>query len=155
LPCDAVNSGVERLLRLGLVSFQKDYTCCVSCVDPTLCAKLLDEKWRSAWSAAFRFGGSPQPSLIYRSLRQLEPSIMSPALLLTHTACQMTAKAYVADLFDRLFGIGGSATSSFGRAFSATNPGRMASTDGAARQGAKVRLLAPSSFSHDDSASTF
>ncbi|KAH8926961.1 hypothetical protein BT69DRAFT_1347645 [Atractiella rhizophila] len=95
---------LERLLKLGLVTTARDYVCSPSCPDPQTCAKLLDEKWRSAWNAAFRFG-PPQPSIIYRSLRQLEPSLSSPALHLPHTACQAHARAWVADLFDRMFSL--------------------------------------------------
>lgn len=64
----------------------------------------VDEKWRSAWAACFRFG-APQPSAIYRALRCLEPSLHSPALLLPHTACQHHAQRWFADLVDRMFGL--------------------------------------------------
>ena len=84
------------------VNSSRDYTCCISCPDPTVCSRLLEDKWRSAWSASFRYGPA-QPSIIYRSLRQLEPSLSSPALHLPQTACQAHAKSWVADLFDRMF----------------------------------------------------
>lgn len=38
--------------------------------------------------------GPPQPSMVFRYLRMLEG--VSPALALTHTACQASAKAFVA-----------------------------------------------------------
>lgn len=91
--------------QLGVVNIARDYVCTPSCPDPTTCARLLDEKWRSAWQSVFRFGGSPQPSIVYRALRSLEPSLSSPALQLTHTACQSQARLFVADLFDRMFSI--------------------------------------------------
>ncbi|GAA5891222.1 hypothetical protein JCM8208_002550 [Rhodotorula glutinis] len=96
---------LERLLKLGQVSILRDYSCHSHCDEPTRCARLVDEKWRSAFSAAFRFG-TPQPSIIYRSLRSLEPSLSSPALHLPFTTCQNYARLWVADLFDRMFGLG-------------------------------------------------
>lgn len=112
---------LERLLRLGLINQSREYTCAVSCPEPQLCARLLEEKWRSAFNSAFRFGPA-QPSIIYRSLRQLEPSLSSPALHLPHTACQTHAKQYVADLFDRMFSIGSASVhNTFSRTFTGTN----------------------------------
>jgi len=64
---------------------------CVTCPDPPVCARLLDEKWRQAYAAVFRFG-PPQPSMVFRYLRQLEG--VSPPLSLTQTACQASAKAF-------------------------------------------------------------
>ncbi|KAM0754557.1 hypothetical protein T439DRAFT_321591 [Meredithblackwellia eburnea MCA 4105] len=104
---------LERLLKLGIIQISRDYVCQPTCPDPTLCAKLVDEKWRSAWSSSFRFG-TPQPSIIYRSLRNLEPSLSSPALHLPHTACQSHARLYVGDLFDRMFNLGITAARSWG-----------------------------------------
>ncbi|GAA6055143.1 hypothetical protein JCM3770_007463 [Rhodotorula araucariae] len=95
---------LERLLKLGQVSILRDYSCHSNCDDPSRCARLVDEKWRSAFAAAFRFG-TPQPSIIYRSLRSLEPSLSSPALHLPYTSCQAHARLWVADLFDRMFGL--------------------------------------------------
>jgi len=51
----------------------------------------------------FRFGPC-QPSMVYRYLRNLEG--VSPPLSLTHLACQTTAKAFTATLFDRMFSLG-------------------------------------------------
>ncbi|GAA5961985.1 hypothetical protein JCM8115_001637 [Rhodotorula mucilaginosa] len=96
---------LECLLKLGQIQMLRDYTCHPACDDHARCARLVDEKWRSAFSSAFRFG-TPQPSIIYRSLRSLEPSLSSPALHLPYTACQTHAKLVVADLFDRTFGLG-------------------------------------------------
>ncbi|GAA5915560.1 hypothetical protein JCM5296_007283 [Sporobolomyces johnsonii] len=96
---------LERLLKLGQIQLLRDYACHVACDDPSRCARMVDEKWRSSFSAAFRFG-TPQPSIIYRSLRSLEPSLSSPALHLPYTACQNHARLFVADLFDRMFQLG-------------------------------------------------
>lgn len=97
----------------SLISFRQ----CSTCPDPTNCARLLEEKWRQAYNAVFRFGWCPsipvfalqtpdtppiptpclgpcQPSMVYRYLRNLEG--VSPPLSLTHLACQTTAKAFTA-----------------------------------------------------------
>jgi hypothetical protein len=66
---------------------------CPSCPDPQTCARLLDEKWRQAYQAVFRFGPC-QPSMVFRYLRTLEG--VSPPLALSHLVCQTTAKAFVA-----------------------------------------------------------
>ena len=42
--------------------------------------------------------------MVFRYLRSLEG--VSPPLALTHLSCQMTAKAFVATLFDRMFSLG-------------------------------------------------
>lgn len=84
---------LERVLKIGLTSVSKEYQCCASCPEPATCARLLEEKWRQAYHAVFRFG-PPQPSMVYRYLRQLEG--VSPPLSLTHLACQTTAKAFIA-----------------------------------------------------------
>ncbi|KAJ3571760.1 hypothetical protein NP233_g3537 [Leucocoprinus birnbaumii] len=94
---------LERVLKLGLTQVNKEYQCCATCPDPPVCAKLLDEKWRQAYTAVFRFG-PPQPSMVFRYLRQLEG--VSPPLSLTQTACQASAKAFTATLFDRMFSLG-------------------------------------------------
>ncbi|GAA6038354.1 hypothetical protein JCM8097_007606 [Rhodosporidiobolus ruineniae] len=96
---------LERLLKLGQVQIIRDYSCHGACDDPSRCARLVSEKWGSAFSATFRFG-TPQPSIIYRSLRSLEPSLSSPALHLPFTSCQNHARLWVADLFDRMFNLG-------------------------------------------------
>ncbi|OBZ70914.1 hypothetical protein A0H81_09101 [Grifola frondosa] len=49
---------LERVLKLGLVQVAKEYQCCLSCPDPATCARLLEEKWRQAYQAVFRFGTS-------------------------------------------------------------------------------------------------
>jgi hypothetical protein len=107
---------LERVLKLGLVQIAKEYECvrfcsskawnkrsfktltlsatkCPSCPDPQTCARLLDEKWRQAYQAVFRFGPC-QPSMVFRYLRTLEG--VSPPLALSHLVCQTTAKAFVA-----------------------------------------------------------
>lgn len=93
---------LERVLKLGLTPLAKEYQCCATCLDPSNCARLLEEKWRQAYNAVFRFGLC-QPSMVYRYLRNLEG--VSPPLTLTHLACQATAKAFTATLFDRMFSI--------------------------------------------------
>ncbi|EAU91293.2 hypothetical protein CC1G_11551 [Coprinopsis cinerea okayama7 len=94
---------LERVLKLGLTMIAKEYQCCPTCPDPATCARLLDEKWRQAYHAVFRFG-PPQPSMVFRYLRMLEG--VSPPLSLTQTACQASAKAFTATLFDRMFSLG-------------------------------------------------
>lgn len=64
---------------------------CATCPDPPTCARLLDEKWRQAYNACFRFGPC-QPSMVYRYLRGLEG--VTPPLALTQLSCQTTAKAF-------------------------------------------------------------
>jgi len=94
---------LERVLKLGLTPLAKEYQCCSTCPDSINCARLLEEKWRQAYNAVFRFGPC-QPSIVYRFLRTLEG--VSPPLSLTHLACQTTAKAFTATLFDRMFSLG-------------------------------------------------
>ncbi|KII92258.1 hypothetical protein PLICRDRAFT_104349 [Plicaturopsis crispa FD-325 SS-3] len=94
---------LERVLKLGLTPIAKEYQCCATCPDPSMCARLLDEKWRQAYTAVFRFGPC-QPSMVYRYLRTLEG--ISPPLSLTHLSCQTCAKTFTATLFDRMFSLG-------------------------------------------------
>ncbi|KAF8210148.1 hypothetical protein K438DRAFT_1809078 [Mycena galopus ATCC 62051] len=94
---------LERVLKLGLTMVAKEYQCCATCPDSANCARLLEEKWKQAYHAIFRFG-PPQPSMVFRYLRQLEG--VSPPLSLAHLSCQTTAKAFVATLFDRMFSLG-------------------------------------------------
>ncbi|KAG7446369.1 uncharacterized protein BT62DRAFT_931816 [Guyanagaster necrorhizus] len=94
---------LERVLKIGLVALSKEYECCATCPDSNNCARLLEEKWRQAYHAVFRFG-PPQPSMVYRYLRNLEG--VSPPLSLTHLTCQTTAKAFISTLFDRMFSLG-------------------------------------------------
>lgn len=94
---------LERVLKLGLTVVSKEYQCCPTCPDPAVCARLLEEKWRQAYHSVFRFG-PPQPSMVFRYLRVLEG--VSPPLSLTQTACQASAKAFIATLFDRMFSLG-------------------------------------------------
>ena len=136
------------MLKLGLVQIAKEYECvrplslpehelqhvarvllnikfnkqCPSCPDPQTCARLLDDKWRQAYQAVFRFGPC-QPSMVFRYLRTLEG--VSPPLALSHLVCQTTAKAFIATcacipspspltinlmdgrtVFDRMFSLG-------------------------------------------------
>ncbi|KAF8906584.1 hypothetical protein CPB84DRAFT_1813825 [Gymnopilus junonius] len=105
---------LERVLKLGLTMIAKEYQCCPTCPDTSVCARLLEEKWRQAYHAVFRFG-PPQPSMVFRYLRMLEG--VSPPLALTHTACQASAKSFIATctptycyilnpVFDRMFSLG-------------------------------------------------
>ncbi|KAF5385767.1 hypothetical protein D9615_002479 [Tricholomella constricta] len=94
---------LERVLKLGLTMVAKEYQCCATCPDSLACARLLEEKWKQAYFAVFRFG-PPQPSMVFRYLRMLEG--VSPPLSLTQTACQASAKAFTATLFDRMFSLG-------------------------------------------------
>ncbi|KIJ39482.1 hypothetical protein M422DRAFT_32725 [Sphaerobolus stellatus SS14] len=94
---------LERVLKLGLTNIAKEYQCCPTCPDPLACARLLEEKWKQAYHAVFRFGPC-QPSMVYRYLRTLEG--ISPPLQLTHLACQNSAKSFTATLFDRMFSLG-------------------------------------------------
>lgn len=92
---------------------------CPTCPDSSTCARLLEEKWRQAYHAVFRFG-PPQPSMVFRYLRMLEG--VSPPLALTHTACQASAKAFIATckryLFDALVWLINRACTVFDRMFS-------------------------------------
>ncbi|THH10507.1 hypothetical protein EW145_g1290 [Phellinidium pouzarii] len=94
---------LERVLKLGQVNVAKEYQCCASCPDSANCARLLDERWRQAYSSCFRFGPC-QPSMVYRYLRGLEG--VTPPLALTHLSCQSHAKAFATTLFDRMFSLG-------------------------------------------------
>lgn len=94
---------LERVIKLGLTQIAREYQCCSTCPDSSICARQLEEKWRQAYHSVFRFGPC-QPSMVYRYLRTLEG--ISPPLSLTHLACQTTAKAFVATLFDRMFSLG-------------------------------------------------
>ena len=80
-------------LTVGGWSFHVHIHKCPSCPDPPTCARLLDEKWRQAYQAVFRFGPC-QPSMVFRYLRTLEG--VSPPLALSHLTCQTTAKAFIA-----------------------------------------------------------
>ncbi|KAF8322296.1 hypothetical protein DL93DRAFT_2205895 [Clavulina sp. PMI_390] len=94
---------LERVLKLNLIPIAKEYTCCATCPDPSNCARLLEEKWKSGAAALSRFGPI-QPSMVFRYLRSLEGG--SPPFTLTHHACQQAAKVWVASLFDRMFSLG-------------------------------------------------
>ncbi|KAF7298268.1 BTB domain-containing protein [Mycena chlorophos] len=93
---------LERVLKLGLTRIDKEYQCCATCPDSANCARVLEDKWRQAYHAVFRIG-PPRPSMVFRYLRQLE---VEKPLSMTHLSCQMSAKAFVATLFDRMFSLG-------------------------------------------------
>lgn len=95
---------LERLLKLGLANPARDYECHANCPDPTACAKALGEKWVSAYANAFRFS-PPQPSIIFRNLRELDGS-SATANGMQLSACQSHAKVWVQGLFDRMFELG-------------------------------------------------
>ncbi|EPQ29035.1 uncharacterized protein PFL1_03325 [Pseudozyma flocculosa PF-1] len=90
---------LERMLKLGLCSPARDYECHANCPDPHSCARLLQEKWQTAYANTFRFS-PPQPSAIFRHLRELDG-----APFLAMSACQSTARAWVRLLFDRMFSL--------------------------------------------------
>ncbi|KZW00254.1 hypothetical protein EXIGLDRAFT_722308 [Exidia glandulosa HHB12029] len=93
---------LERLLKLGLTNISAQYQCCPTCPDSSVCARILEEKWKLGYSASFRFGPA-QPSMVYRYLRLLEG--ISPPLALTQLACHNHAKSWIATLFDRMFSL--------------------------------------------------
>lgn len=94
---------LERLLKLGLANPARDYECHSTCPDPQNCARLLHERWRSQYANAFKFG-PPQPSIIWRHLRELEGSTSMVAVPVM-SACQSSSKAWVQVLFDRMYGL--------------------------------------------------
>lgn len=91
---------LERLLKLGLVNPGRDYECHANCPDPSGCARLLHEKWQAAYANAVWFS-PPQPTVIFRCLRELDGSGF-----LQLSACQGAARGWVQGLFDRMFGLG-------------------------------------------------
>lgn len=62
---------LERLLKLGLANPARDYECHTACPDPQACARALHDKWTAAYRTAFRYH-PPQPSVIFRYLRELD-----------------------------------------------------------------------------------
>ncbi|SNX86149.1 uncharacterized protein MEPE_04858 [Melanopsichium pennsylvanicum] len=113
---------LERLLKLGLANPGRDYECTSNCPDPGHCAKVLHERWISAYSNAFRFS-PPQPSVIFRCLRELdnasssvgssagtggcgEGATSSSATTRMLSSCQQAARVWVQGLFDRMFELG-------------------------------------------------
>ncbi|UZJ54397.1 hypothetical protein CBS101457_003717 [Exobasidium rhododendri] len=95
---------LERLLKLGLANPARDYECHAACLDPSHCARLLHDRWRSQYANAFRYG-PPQPSIIWRHLRELETSGGSATNHTSISACQSSSKAWVQLLFDRMYGL--------------------------------------------------
>lgn len=95
---------LERLLKLGLANPIRDYECHAACPDPPNCARLLHERWRSQYANAFKFG-PPQPSIIWRHLRELEINASSTTNAPPMSACQSSSKAWVQLLFDRMYGL--------------------------------------------------
>lgn len=94
---------LERLLKLGLANPARDYECHAGCPDPQHCAKSLHERWHAQYAAAFKYG-PPQPSIIWRHLRELDGGGSSSSAA-TMTACQASSKAWVQSLFDRMYGL--------------------------------------------------
>lgn len=99
---------LERLLKLGLANPARDYECHAGCPDPPNCARLLHERWRIQYSNSFKYG-PPQPSMIWRHLRELESgsttTSSSASLIPALSACQSSSKAWVQLLFDRMYGL--------------------------------------------------
>lgn len=94
---------LERLLKLGLANPARDYECHAACPDPQNCARMLHERWRSQYANAFKYG-PPQPSIIWRHLRELE-STGTTMTATAMSACQSSSKAWVQLLFDRMYGL--------------------------------------------------
>lgn len=94
---------LERLLKLGLANPARDYECHSACPDPQHCAKLLDGRWHTQYAAAFKYG-PPQPSIIWRHLRELDGNGVHSQSM-TMLACQSSSKAWVQSLFDRMYGL--------------------------------------------------
>lgn len=94
---------LERLLKLGLANPARDYECHSACPDPQQCAKLLDGRWHTQYAAAFKYG-PPQPSIIWRHLRELDGNGVHSQSM-TMLACQSSSKAWVQSLFDRMYGL--------------------------------------------------
>ncbi|KAG6896430.1 hypothetical protein C0992_008305 [Termitomyces sp. T32_za158] len=85
---------LERVLKLGLTMIAKEYQCVSSYGSNAI----------YALSKLSLNNSPPQPSMVFRYLRMLEG--VSPPLSLTQTACQASAKAFTATLFDRMFSLG-------------------------------------------------
>ena len=96
---------LERLLKLGQVSILRDYSCHSHCDEPARCAWLVDEKWRSAFSAAFRFG-TPQPCV---------PPSLTPSRDEAMSACRCAVAAGGPDGLTRTPRAGRSSTAACAR----------------------------------------
>jgi hypothetical protein len=94
---------LERLLKLGLANPARDYECHATCPDQNHCAKVLHERWHAQYAAAFKFG-PPQPSIVWRHLRELD-GIGTPSVATSMSACQSSSKAWAQSLFDRMYGL--------------------------------------------------
>lgn len=90
---------LERILKLSLANPTRDYECHAACPDPKACAKSLGERWQAAYQASTRYG-PPQPSVVWRQLRELEGTGGQPV-----AACHRASQAWVQLLFDRMFSI--------------------------------------------------
>ncbi|CEH14105.1 DCD (DEVELOPMENT AND CELL DEATH) DOMAIN PROTEIN [Ceraceosorus bombacis] len=90
---------LERILKLSLANPARDYECHAACPDPKACAKSLGERWQAAYQASTRYG-PPQPSVVWRHLRELEGTGGQPV-----AACHRASQAWVQLLFDRMFSI--------------------------------------------------
>ncbi|KXN90649.1 hypothetical protein AN958_03889 [Leucoagaricus sp. SymC.cos] len=84
---------LERVLKLGLTQVNKEYQCCGTCPDPPVCARLLDEKWRQAYTAVFRFG-PPQPSMVFRYVSHRPITINLFADCKLHIRTRLLASAF-------------------------------------------------------------
>ncbi|KAK0569272.1 hypothetical protein OC861_001087 [Tilletia horrida] len=123
---------LERLLKLSVANPQRDYECQPHCPNPQLCAEALQARWTAAYNTAFRFG-PPQPTLVWRHLRELEGATGASSttlagsnngpggagggsssssgsgqtpLPLALTACENSARNWVQTRFDRMFELG-------------------------------------------------
>lgn len=82
---------LERLLKLALANPARDYECHAACSDPQGCARNLHERWHAQYATTFKYG-PPQPSTIWRRLRELEGSGPWGTAM---SACQSSSKAWV------------------------------------------------------------
>ncbi|KAK0522561.1 hypothetical protein OC834_006235 [Tilletia horrida] len=92
---------LERLLKFSVANPQRDYECHAGCPNPDTCAELLQARWTTAYNAAFRFG-PPQPTVVWKHLRELEGG--GPPLV--HSACETACRTWVQTRFDRMFELG-------------------------------------------------
>lgn len=92
---------LERLLKFSVANPQRDYECHSACPNPDTCAEALQARWNAAYLAAFRFG-PPQPTIVWKHLRELEGG--GPPL--THSACETACRTWVQTRFDRMFELG-------------------------------------------------
>ncbi|CAD6907489.1 unnamed protein product [Tilletia controversa] len=92
---------LERLLKLSVSNPQRDFECQPLCPSQNVCAEALQARWNAAYAASFRFG-PPQPTVVWKHLRELEGG--GPPLTLS--ACENACRVWVQTRFDRMFELG-------------------------------------------------